>query len=145
MKDNEREQILAWMGEGYNCSQVVLMHFANKKAIDLGMETAKKIAQPFELGHYTGETCGGLSGGLMVIGLMKGAMDDEGKVELIKASHKFVTGFKEKMGSNMCKDLLATNVNEGDNLSKAFEDGTIERVCPNAIFTAIELVEEICG
>ena len=81
----------------------------------------------------------------MVIGLMKGAMDDEGKVELIKAAHKFVTAFKEKMGSNMCKDLLATNVNEGDNLSKAFEDGTIERVCPQAIFTSIELVEEICG
>lgn len=141
MLDNDKIQNLKWMEEGYNCSQVVMMHFLDKIGLDL--ETATKISQPFELGHYTGQTCGAVTSGLMVIGLVKGGMDDESKVDLIKTAHLFRTKFEEKMKSINCKEMLGMNVNEGNNIAIAFEEGKIQTICPQAIFTAIEILEEI--
>ena len=141
MLDSDKKKILDWMQEGYNCSQVVMMHFVDKTGIDL--EIAKNISQPFELGHYNASTCGAVVAGLMVLGLLKGGMDDDSKVDLIKSSHIFTSKFKEQMGAINCVDLLGMNVNEGNNISKAFEEGKIQTICPKAIFTAIEILEEM--
>lgn len=141
MLNEDKNQILKWMEEGYNCSQVLMLHFLDRTKLDF--DTAIKVSLAFELGHYTGQTCGAVTAGLMVLGLIKGGMSDDDKVDLIKSSHIFKTKFAEKMKSINCQELLGMNVNEGNNIARAFEEGKIQSICPNAIFTSIEILEEI--
>ncbi|WP_242975830.1 C-GCAxxG-C-C family protein [Desulfosporosinus sp. FKB] len=56
---------------GFNCAQAVFSTYSND--LGLTMEMAKKIACGFGAGMgYIGETCGAVTGALMLIGLKYG-------------------------------------------------------------------------
>ncbi|MCJ7610636.1 MAG: C-GCAxxG-C-C family protein, partial [Candidatus Aminicenantes bacterium] len=87
--------------QGYNCSQAVLAAFAPR----LGLERDKafRLAQSFGAGlARLGETCGAVTGALMVIGLKYGkvrAKDEAAKEKTYRLVREFMDRFRSRHGS----------------------------------------------
>lgn len=132
------DKIFDLIGEGYNCSQVVLMYFSDKLNLDVNI--AKGIAKAFESGMFKGETCGVCSGAYIALGLK---YHDVSRDEMHKIVDDFDSTFREKLNSNICEELLGINISSDENFKKAMSDGTIPNTCPNAIMTGIKILEEM--
>lgn len=129
------------MGDGYNCSQTVLLYF--KDRFNLDENIAKRIAQGFESGMFNGSVCGAVSGAYMVLSLEYGDGSKNTRTLLKDKINEFLERFKKDESSIICEDLLGINIKEDENLQKAFNDGTIVKVCPKAITKSIEILEDM--
>ena len=65
-----KEEIKDLFMQGIDCSQVVTTEFAEK--MQLTEEQARKVSACFGGGMMCGETCGAVTGALMVIGMVYG-------------------------------------------------------------------------
>ena len=98
------KKIRAIVEPHHNCAQSVLMSFTEKLGIDDA--TAYKICSCFGAGMKSGSTCGVITGGLMVLGLL--GIDDP------DTTRKFINDFKAKHeGMLDCADLLKANAAKG--------------------------------
>ena len=59
--------------QGYDCSQVVMVHFAER--LGISEEIANKVSACFGGGMMQADTCGAFTGALMVIGMKYGHYD----------------------------------------------------------------------
>ena len=93
-----------------------------------------------------GETCGGVTGALMVIGLRYGKTEVQDKQEkemtygLVK---EFVDRFKSRNGSIVCRELLGCDISTPEGLSIAKEKNLIATLCPKFVQDAAEIMEQI--
>jgi len=93
-----------------------------------------------------GETCGGVTGALMVIGLRYGKTEVQDKQEkemtygLVK---EFVNRFKSRNGSIVCRELLGCDISTPEGLSIAKEKSLIATLCPKFVQDAAEIMEQI--
>ena len=102
------EKAIEFFSSGYNCAQSVLSAFCEDNGLDL--ETALKLACGFGGGgmRYK-QTCGAVSGAMMVVGLKCGHYkkgDTESKKFCYRKTQEFIEKFKEKNGSIICGELL---------------------------------------
>ncbi|MCI7685706.1 MAG: C-GCAxxG-C-C family protein [Clostridiales bacterium] len=122
-------------GNGYNCCQAVLLTFCNELGVD--PVTAFKIGEGFGLGMGGMEnTCGALSGAIMLAGLKNsdGDLDHpKTKAGTYRISRELTEAFKEKTGALVCRDL------------KGIDTGKVLCSCPRCIDSAVQIVEEILG
>lgn len=122
-------------GNGYNCCQAVLLTFCNELGVD--PVTAFKIGEGFGLGMGGMEnTCGALSGAIMLAGLKNsdGDLDHpKTKAGTYRISRELTEAFKEKTGALVCRDL------------KEIDTGKVLCSCPKCIDSAVQIVEEILG
>ncbi|MEF2674724.1 MAG: C-GCAxxG-C-C family protein [Eubacteriales bacterium] len=122
-------------GNGYNCCQAVLLTFCNELGVD--PVTAFKIGEGFGLGMGGMEnTCGALSGAIMLAGLKNsdGDLDHpKTKAGTYRISRELTEAFKEKTGALVCRDL------------KGIDTGKVLCSCPKCIDSAVQIVEEILG
>lgn len=94
--------------EGYNCSQAVLLAFAE----DYGLNKSTALMLSSSFGGGMGrlrEVCGTVSGMFMVLGLEYGYDDPkniEAKKELYKKIQTLASDFKQDNGSIICRELL---------------------------------------
>ena len=109
----------------YNCTQAVLIPFAERFGID--EETAYRLGVNFGGGMKTGSVCGVITGGLMVLGLagLDKPSDAAGFIRRIRENHE---------GRIMCADLLRANAERGGN-KKAH--------CDAMVYEAIAILEEL--
>ncbi len=95
--------------EGYNCSQAVVLSFADE--IGLDKITLLKMSSSFGGGMgRLREVCGAVSGMYIVLGYLRGYYlpeDYEGKKRLYSEIQELAATFKEKYGSIVCRELLA--------------------------------------
>lgn len=132
--------------EGYNCSQAVLIAFEDMTGLE--RETAAKLASSFGGGlARMREVCGAVSGGAMVLGLLRGYDDPKG-YEAKKAHYAFVQEFarrfKEQNGSVICRELLAgTSAVKGDVPEKRTAAYYQKRPCPELVKQAADILEEM--
>jgi C_GCAxxG_C_C family probable redox protein len=139
----QQEFALEQFTNGLNCSQSVLSSFAENTAfsrIDL-----ERIAAAFDGGIGEGETCGAVTGALMVLGLKYGHTHSTiGNKEVInQASTEFKEKFIKHFGSLNCKDLLGVNISQEDGHRTALESGVFETKCPEFIKDAIAIINTI--
>ncbi len=131
--------------EGFSCSQAVLEPFCE----DMGMErdTALKISQSFGGGMaHMGETCGAVTGALMVIGLQFGrtkAEDTEAKEQTYTTVHEFIKRFKARYDSIVCKEILGYDVSKDEEFKKAQEEEVFQAICPSLVQLAVEICEDL--
>lgn len=96
---NEVDQALSLFQEGYSCSQAILISYAQQ--FNLKPEIAARLAAPFGGGvARRGETCGAVSGGIMVVGLKMGhssAEDKDSKERTYRMVEEFISHFKSVM------------------------------------------------
>ncbi len=94
--------------QGYNCAQSVAVAFCNVTGLE--PEFAARMASSFGGGMgRMRETCGAVTGMLMVLGLVYGydrPGDDAGKKELYTAVQQLAGQFREQAGSITCRELL---------------------------------------
>ncbi len=91
---------------GYNCAQAVVCTYCD--LFGVAEETAYKLAEAFGLGMGTQDTCGALTGALMVAGLMNsGGADAPGKTKgaTYRIARELTAAFNEHIGAVMCRDI----------------------------------------
>lgn len=139
-----KEEIRELLIQGIDCSQVVTGVFAEK--VGMSEETMRKVSACFGGGMMCGETCGAVTGALMVIG-MKYGHSKEGDLEqkdiMMKKTEEFKSLFAEKRHSCLCRDLLGKDISKPGVLEKVIEEGTLLSFCPGVVEDAIEVLEKI--
>ena len=140
-----REEALSCFGKGFNCCQSVLWAYA--RDCGLSDETALRLAGAFGGGIAgSGETCGAVTGGLMVIGLKHGMTDPQdrqAKEKCGELGRRFMGRFTALCGSTKCRDLLGCEPGTKEGLERALALGLFKTLCPEFVGRAVELLEEM--
>jgi C_GCAxxG_C_C family probable redox protein len=137
---NKSEMAQALFKEGFNCSQSILAAYGT----DLGIERdiALKIAGAFGGGiGRMGETCGVVTGALMIIGLKYGvisANDKTAKAKTYEVAKAFVNSFEALNNSVKCRDFLGFDIRSNPDSGKI-----ISRQCPKYVIDAVSIIEEL--
>ena len=128
-------------GNGYNCAQAVLC--AYHEEVNVPSETLKALAWGFGGGMRQGNTCGVITGALMVLGLMNqkiGGSVDEQKNRSAALTVSYLQAFKEKQGHLNCKDLLGYDVLNPQEVANNREKKRV--TCSQLVKSSIMLIEE---
>jgi len=106
--------------------------------------TANRIASPFGGGiARQGETCGAVTGALMVLGLRFGPQAGEGKDAIYAKSQQLLGHFREQHGSILCKQLIRFDISQAVELQRARDRRVFQEICPNLVRTAARLVQNM--
>jgi len=92
----------------------------------------------------TGETCGAVTGALMVVGLHYAKMrkDDDGSRERAYAlAQEFMDAFQERNRSLLCRDILGVDVSTPEGMRTVRERDLFRTVCPKFVRDAAEILE----
>lgn len=141
MKRAERAEAL--FSEGYNCAQAVVLAFAADAGLD--EETAKNFSRP--LGGGMGrlrQTCGAVAGAACASGVL---FPELTKAEAYALVQEIARRFREKNGSINCGELLTgagLKTDTAPNPEARTPEYYKKRPCPNLIYDAAEILEEIC-
>lgn len=131
--------------QGYDCSQVVFAHFAEK--LGISEEEANKVAACFGGGMMQGDTCGAFTGALMAIGLKYGHYDADTllvqKEGMMAKYSEFKTLYYKRYETNKCKDLLGYDVSIPEQLQEALSSGRMLSFCPKVVKNVIEVLEKM--
>ena len=139
------EKAVALFEEGFACSQSILASHCEEYGLD--SKVAIKLADPFGAGmRGQSETCGAVTGALMVIGLKHGrtrADDLLAKDKAAEVTREFVKRFKERHGTIVCKELLGHDISIPEQHDIAEELGYFKTKCPNFVRSAAEILGQI--
>ena len=140
-----REMAVANFMKGYNCTQSVVLAFADM--LPVNESDLLKMASSFGGGMgRLREVCGSVSGMFIVIGLFYGYDGPETgqvKAEHYKRVQELAHRFEEKHGSIVCRELLGLNVKrEAPTPEARTKEYYKKRPCPEIIGDAAEILEE---
>jgi C_GCAxxG_C_C family probable redox protein len=141
----EVEQAVAFYKQGYTCTQSILASFAAR--YDLEQNLAFRIGEPFGAGtSCTGNTCGSVTGAIMVLGLQYGSTlstDDAARLYTYQRVHDLIHHFIEIHGSIQCTDLLGYNLSDPQQLQTVWEKGLFVQLCPIFVRDAAQILVEM--
>lgn len=141
------EEAVACFKEGYICSQAVLATYGTQFGLE--RDIALKIADGFGGGMgRMGETCGAVTGALMVIGLKHGRTmveDTQAHEMTYELVNEFVRRFKSRNGSVLCRELLKCDISTPEGLKTARQQDLFSMICPEYVRDAAEIIEDILG
>lgn len=130
---------------GYSCSQAIIAAFSRDFGLD--EDTALRIAGGFGGGlGRLGDTCGALSGAIMVIGLAYRGTEAgrcEAKDITYAKVRDAVERFREANGATKCRDLLGMDILSDEGDLKAREAGLYRTVCPKLVESAAGILEDL--
>ncbi len=114
----------------HGCSQAVVQTFLD--VFEEDNTPLFKAASPFAAGmSMTGNNCGALVGGLLVLGAVfgRGSMGDgmEGIVEGIRPARRLVKHFQNRFGTVNCRDLTQTDLADPVKADAYFAGGGLEQ------------------
>jgi C_GCAxxG_C_C family probable redox protein len=139
---DKKEKAIKLYEGGCNCSQAILMAFAEDYNFD--KKLAESLATPFGSG-MSGEkkTCGCLSGALMVIGLEYGSdsmTNRDNRKRAYTAGKDFYTKFEETFEASDCKDLIELSLKREEGSENTAQKVSSHR-CKNLVAATAELLE----
>ena len=130
---------------GYNCAQSVLLSFADD--LKFSKELAQKLAAGFGGGMgKQQETCGAVTGAIMVLGLLKGEEvnnNDELKSASYGAVKELTRAFVAEYNTTKCRDLIGCDLNTPEGETKFKEEKIMENTCAPCVEKAVQIVEEL--
>lgn len=139
------EKALEQFATGCNCCQSITTAFGPDYNLD--SQKALKIGAAFGGGMARlGNTCGAVSGALMIIGMAfrnTDLEDAENKEQVYEIGRRFLNKFVELHNTVMCRELIGIDMNDEQDLQRARETGIFEDKCPNFVKTAAQLLENI--
>jgi C_GCAxxG_C_C family probable redox protein len=144
VQSDEVEQTVACFKKGLNCAQAMLSTYGPQ--FGLKSEEAIRIARAFGSGMGMGETCGAVTGALMVIGLKHARPEGSSlfsKEKTEDIAREFVARFKAKNGTTECRELLGCDVSTHEGLRMAKKERHFKTRCPKFVQDAAEILEEI--
>ena len=131
-------------GSGFNCAHSVLLAFAP----DFGMDKdLARLAAAFGGGlARSGQTCGAVTGALMVLGLKHGITDpgdQETRDRAYALAKDFLARYRERRGTVLCRDLLGYDVGTTEGRRAVKEQKLWTRLCTGIIRDAVEILEKM--
>ena len=132
--------------EGFSCSMAVLATYCERFGLD--KKQAYKISSGFGGGMHLDQTCGAVTGAIMVIGLKYGrtrADDVEAKMKTAKMVNEFAKKFKARHGSISCTELIGCNISTLEGFEEAKKKDLFKQVCPKYVVSAAEILDEVLG
>ncbi len=131
--------------EGFLCSQAILSVYGDGLGLD--RETALKLAAGFGGGMgRSGQTCGAVTGALMVIGLAMGHVTAEnkaGKAKIYRAVEDFMRAFEKRHGTVNCTQLLGHDLGDPEAYRKVMESRLFTTKCPLFVESAARALERV--
>jgi C_GCAxxG_C_C family probable redox protein len=131
--------------EGWSCSQAVCRAFAKDFGID--EKTALRLSCGLGGGmSHMGNTCGAVSGALMVIGMKYGRteLDDQAsKEKTYELGQQFIHEFRRRNHSLNCTDLIGYDLSDPRALAEAREKKVFHARCSKFVGDAGDILEEI--
>ena len=132
--------------KGYNCAQSIL--FAFREESGLVEETVLKITCGLGAGMgRKGEVCGAVTGGILVLGLRHGKVENgdlPAKEITYSKTLEFMRRFEAKHGSCICRELLDgcdLTTDEGQHFFK--ENNYLAKICNRCVRSVVEILEQI--
>jgi C_GCAxxG_C_C family probable redox protein len=142
---NNVDRAVSCFAGGCVCSQAIFATFSEQLGLD--RQIAMKIADAFGAGMGgLAETCGAVTGAFMVIGLKYGRGepdDDRAKEKTRELVKKFVTEFKARRQTIVCKELLGYDISTAAGMQSAEEKGIFGDRCPKIVRDAAEILEQL--
>ncbi|MGC7846964.1 C-GCAxxG-C-C family protein [Desulforudis sp. 1088] len=142
---SKTEKAVSCFKEGFLCSQAMVSIYGPELGLD--RDTALRLSAAFGGGTARmGETCGAVSGAIMVIGLKYGhceAKDEQAREKTYSLVREFVDRFKSVNGSITCRELLDCDINTPEGLQLAREKRLFSTVCPKYVQNAAEILEQL--
>ena len=130
---------------GCNCAQSVLLSYADD--LQYSEELAKRISAGFGGGMgKQQETCGAITGAIMVLGMMKGEQgnkNDELQTFTYDLVKELLDRFKVDHGTTRCMDLIGCDLNTPEGSAKFKDEQIKEKKCVNFIETSVKIVESL--
>lgn len=144
-KMSEQDNAITCFTDGFNCAQAVLS--SHSEDFGLSKEMAFKVAGAFGSGMgQIGETCGAVTGALMLIGLKYGKFmkgDAESKDRAYACVKRYTDAFKKEHGSIQCTDLIDFDLSDPEALAAARKAGVFQSVCPKLVASSVRIVESL--
>ena len=105
-----------------------------------------KLGGAFGSGMNMGETCGAVTGALMVIGLRRAKVSKSGFLSRDRTEREtleFIERFKARNGTVSCKELLGCDLGTPQGRADARRDRSFKTRCPRFVRDAAEILEEL--
>jgi len=145
MESKKAEQAVACFKSDFSCSQAVFSTYAEQLGLD--KQVALKISCAFGGGMARrAETCGAVTGALMVIGLKHGKArpdDNDAKDRTYALAGEFVERFKARHSSIVCRELLGCDIGTSEGKQTFDENKYEETRCSKFVADAATILEEI--
>ena len=132
--------------EGFSCSMAVLGAYCEQFGLDKNL--AYKVSSGFGGGMHLDQTCGAVTGAIMVIGLKYGKMkadDNKAKEKTYELVKRFANKFKARYGSIECKALLGCDITTSEGMQEARDKKLFSTICTEYVGTAAEILDELLG
>jgi len=130
---------------GFCCSQAIFSSYAENLGLD--KDQALKISDAFCAGMGgRAETCGAVTGAMMVIGLKYGRTDHTDKASREKTHslvQEFVKEFTALHKHTQCKHLLGHDISTPDGSAAAREADVFNNLCPNFIHDTAGILDRL--
>lgn len=131
--------------QGFTCSQAILAAFSTRYGLDEA--TALKVSCAYGGGiARSGDTCGAVSGALMVIGLAHGKAapgDEAAKERTYALTRELWKRFRTRQGSLLCKELIGVDIGTPEGHRSALESGVFREKCPVFVRCAAEILGDL--
>ena len=140
----KRKKAVSDFNQGYNCAQSVFSAFSDEFGIN--KELARSIACGFGAGFgRLQETCGAVTGAIMVIGCKYFKRNDcPGSKEIVyQKTRDFISRFKERNGTINCLELIGVDFNTEEGMQTAKKKNLFRDKCEKYVRDACEILEEI--
>ena len=131
---------------GANCAQAVFVSRCSRYGISL--EAGMKLCSAFGGGIAgTGNTCGAVTGALLIIGLQEGhehireGFNDTAK----ERAGEFLRRFRELHGTTVCRELLGYNMDIPLEKQVIRELGLTAKRCPGIVASAAQIMDGMGG
>lgn len=133
---------LDYFAQGYSCSQSIVMSYG--PAWGIAPDVAVKVASAFGGGiARRAETCGAVSGALMVLGMTLAPDTEDRKEKVYALGQAFMHRFQERQGFIKCKDLLGCDISTPEGKDEASQRNLTDSICPKLVQQAAEILEEM--
>ncbi len=129
---------------GFNCSQAIVRTYGP----DYGLSSLDglRVSCGFGGGMRRADTCGAVTGALMVLGLRygpKNASDTTAKTDVYSRVVEFCSRFEARCGSVVCRDLLKCDISTPEGMEQARANNLFKTTCPRMVQAAAEILEEM--
>jgi C_GCAxxG_C_C family probable redox protein len=131
---------------GYNCAQSVLWTFSGE--LGLPADTALKLATGLGAGMARRqETCGAITGGILVLSLKFGRGDGQDRTateETYARTRELMSRFETEHGTCSCRELLGGCDIATEEGRKAFVDGDLlNTTCKRCVQSVVRVLEDM--
>ena len=131
--------------DDYNCAQSVLAVFAPELGMD--RDTAMKVSCGFGSGiGRSGNLCGAVTGGMLVLGLKYGMVDSgsqEEKEKTYDAVVELLNRIKVIYGTANCNELLGVDIGTPEGLQKVQEQELSDKICSKIVGDVARILEDL--